>query len=52
MTIVLDGSNLTIEQLIAIARHGEKVELAPDAIERINRCRNLLEEKIQANEIM
>ena len=52
MTIVLDGSNLTIEKLVAIARHGEQVELAPEAVERINICRALLEEKIQANEIM
>ena len=52
MTIVLDGSSLTIEKLVAIARHGEKVELAPEAAERINICRALLEEKIQANEIM
>jgi histidine ammonia-lyase len=52
MTIVLDGSNLTIEKLVAIARHGEKVELAPKAADRINICRALLEEKIKANEIM
>lgn len=52
MTIVLDGSNLTIEKLVAIARHGEKVGLAPEAVERIDICRDLLEEKIQANEIM
>lgn len=52
MTIVLDGSNLTIEKLVAISRHGEKVGLAPEAVERINICRDLLEEKIQANEIM
>jgi len=52
MTIVLDGSDLTIEKLVAIARHGEKVGLAPEAVERINICRDLLEEKIQANEIM
>jgi histidine ammonia-lyase len=52
MTIILDGSNLTIEKLVAIARHGEKVTLAPEAVERINICRALLEEKIQANEIM
>ena len=52
MTIVLDGSDLTIEKLVAIARHGEKVGLAPEAVERINICRDLLEEKIQAKEIM
>jgi histidine ammonia-lyase len=52
MTIVLDGSGLTIEKLVRIARHGEKVELARDALERIKVCRAMLEEKIQAHEIM
>ena len=35
MTIVLDGSGLTIEKLVQIAREGEKVELHPEAVERI-----------------
>jgi len=52
MAIVLDGSSLTIEQLVRIARHGEKVELHPQALERIKACRAMLEEKIQAHEIM
>jgi len=52
MSIVLDGSNLTIEKLVRIARDGEKVALHPDALERIKTCRNMLEEKIQAGEVM
>jgi len=52
MAIVLDGSNLTIENLVAIARHNEKVELHPDAVTRINACRAMLEKKIDAHEIM
>jgi histidine ammonia-lyase len=52
MTIVLDGSSLTIEKLVRIARDGEKVELHPDALERIKACRAMLEEKIEAHEIM
>jgi histidine ammonia-lyase len=52
MTVVLDGSNLTIEKLVRIARHGEKVELHPDAVQRINACRVMLEEKLKAREIM
>jgi histidine ammonia-lyase len=52
MTIVLDGTGLSIEKLIKIARHGEKVELSPEALERIKVCRGMLEEKIQAHEIM
>ncbi len=52
MTIVLDGSNLTVENLVRIARHGERVELHPEAVERIRLCRAMLEEKLQAREIM
>ncbi len=52
MAIVLNGSGLTVEKLVAIARHGEKVEISPDSIERINICRAMLEDKIKAHEIM
>ena len=34
MPITLDGSSLTIEKLVAIARDGEKVALAPAAMVR------------------
>lgn len=52
MTVVLDGSSLTIEKLVGIARFGEKVSLHPEALERIKVCRAMLEEKIVAGEIM
>ena len=52
MTIILDGSSLTIEKLVAIARNNEKVELAPAALERIKVCRTMLEEKLAAHETM
>lgn len=52
MTIVLDGSSLTIEKLVAIARFGEQVELAPEALKRIEVCRVMLEEKLAKKEIM
>jgi len=52
MTIVLDGSGLTCEKVVRIARHDEKVELAPQALERIKTCRALLEKKIEQKEIM
>ncbi len=52
MTIILDGSSLTIEKLVSIARNGEKVELAPAALERIKVCRAMLEEKLAKKEIM
>lgn len=52
MAIILDGSNLTIETLVEIARDEKKVELHPEALERIKKCRAMLEEKIEAREIM
>src|SRR5262245_9951352 len=52
MAIVLDGSSLSIEKLVLIARGGEKVELAPAVLERIRVCRAMIEEKIAAKEIM
>ena len=52
MPVTLDGQHLTIEDVVKIARHGEKVELAPAAVERIRTCRAMLEKKIAAHEIM
>ena len=52
MAIVIDGSGFTIEKLVQIARHNEKVEIHPSAIERMKKCRAMLEKKIQAREIM
>jgi histidine ammonia-lyase len=52
MTIVLNGTNLTVEKLVLIARGGEEVSLSPQSAERINICRAMLEEKIQAKETM
>jgi len=52
MTVTLNGSGLTLEKLVRIARHGERVKLHPDAMERIRVCRAMLEEKVKAHEIM
>jgi len=52
MSILLDGSGLSVEKLVRIARFGEKVELSPEALERIQTCRRMLEDKVRAHEIM
>jgi histidine ammonia-lyase len=52
MAIVLDGTGLSVEKLMHIAREREQVELHPDALERIKACRTMLEEKVKAHEIM
>jgi histidine ammonia-lyase len=52
MTYIVKGSGLTIEDIVKVARHNEKVELHPKALERIVKCRTMLEEKIEKHEIM
>lgn len=52
MAITMTGQGLTIEKLVKVARYGEKIELHPDAIKRINACRAMVEKKIEAGEIM
>lgn len=52
MSIVITGYGLTIENLVKVARHHEKAELHPDALDRIIKCRAMLEKKIEAREIM
>jgi histidine ammonia-lyase len=50
--LIIKGEGLTIENVVNVARHGQKVELHPDAVNRINVCRTMLEKKIEAKEIM
>ncbi len=52
MPVKIDGKSLTLEDVVRVARHGEKVELAPEAVERIRQCRGMLQKKIEAHEIM
>ena len=52
MTIAIDGTGLTVEKLMRIARQGEQVELHPEALERIKACRAMVEAKVAAHEIM
>ncbi|HOY31336.1 MAG TPA: aromatic amino acid ammonia-lyase [Bacteroidales bacterium] len=52
MAIIVTGKNLTIEDVVNVARYNEKIELHPDAVERIKKCRAMLDKKIEAHEIM
>nr|MEE4268089.1 aromatic amino acid lyase [Candidatus Krumholzibacteria bacterium] len=52
MTLILDGSGLTVDNVVEVARHGRQVELSPDALTRLARCRSLLEDKLAAGAIM
>jgi len=42
MTVTIDGENLNIEQLHAVAYEKAQVKITPQAIERVKECNNLL----------
>ncbi len=50
--LIIKGEGLTIQDVVNVARNGQKVELHADSKARINTCRAMLERKIKANEIM
>jgi len=52
MAVNVTGKNLKIEDVVRVARHNDKVTLDPAAVERINKCRAMLEKKIEAHETM
>lgn len=52
MKYIITGSKLTIEDLVSVARDNRLVELHPDAMKRIGKCRAMLEKKIKAHEIV
>ncbi len=52
MSLVITGSNLTVEDVVSVARNNQKVELHIDALQRIKKCRAMLERKIAAHEVM
>ena len=50
MTIMLNGSDLTVTQVVAAARHGEAVALAPAAIAAMRQARTVVEEVLSTGE--
>lgn len=50
MTIVLNGSDLTVTQVVAAARHGEPVMLAPEALSSMAKSRTVVEEVLRGGE--
>ncbi|MBN1340802.1 MAG: aromatic amino acid lyase [Bacteroidales bacterium] len=52
MTLTIKGNGLTIEDVVNVARNNQKIELDAKALERIKKCRAMLENKIRAKEIM
>ena len=52
MTLELDGSNLSIDGLQSVARSGEQVSVSDASWDRIRACREMIQQKIDAHEVM
>jgi histidine ammonia-lyase len=50
MTITLNGSDLTVTQVVAAARHGETVALAPEAIAAMRLSRAVVQDVLAGGE--
>jgi histidine ammonia-lyase len=50
--ILLDGNNLTIEQVVRVARGGIKAALAPSAIRRMKRSRAWVERAVREHKVV
>ena len=49
--IVVSGSNLTIEDVVNVARNNYKIELSQDVVRRINRARDLVDKFIEKERV-
>ena len=47
MTVVLTGEDLTLDEVVRVARGRERVELAPEAVERMREARALVERVLE-----
>ena len=52
MAIKIEGKNLTIEDVIKVARNNEKIEVPEEAIKKVEKCREIVERKIKEKAIM
>ncbi|MFA5623985.1 MAG: aromatic amino acid ammonia-lyase [Bradymonadales bacterium] len=52
MAIEIGQRHYSVADVVAVARHGEKVFLGEDAVTRITQCREFLEERVGSKEII
>lgn len=50
--ITVTGDNLTIEEVVKVARNNEKVQLSKDSISRINKARDMVERLMQEDRVV
>ena len=52
MAVIINGRDLTVEEVIRVCRGGERVEIAPDAEEAVNRARAYIEKKLEEGAVI
>ncbi len=52
MPVSVDGKSLNVEKVVSVARNGEKVELAPEAIKNIDSCRAIVDRMVEQGAVM
>ena len=52
MAVIINGHDLTVEEVIRVCRGNEKVEIAPEAKEAVNKARAYIEKKLEEGAII
>ncbi|MDG0166775.1 aromatic amino acid lyase, partial [Salmonella enterica subsp. enterica] len=47
-TIILNGKDLTLEQVIEVSRGGVKIELSSEAVEAVNASRKIIDDIVES----
>lgn len=50
MVVKVDGKEMTIDDVVRVARHGEKAELSDPSVERIERCQKMITQLVEKGE--
>ena len=52
MAVIINGRDLTVEEVIRVCRGYEKVEIAPEAKEAVIKARNYIEKKLEEGAVI
>lgn len=52
MAVIINGCDLTVEEVIRVCRGYEKVEIAPEAKEAVTKARNYIEKKLEEGAVI
>ncbi|MBQ8563830.1 MAG: histidine ammonia-lyase [Firmicutes bacterium] len=52
MAVLINGRDLTVEQVIRVCRHGEKVEMTAEAVAAVQKARDYIEKKLEEKAVI